>query len=632
MEDALEKAKQRSEDVTHKFLQTKDGAAKVLKHFFGWDHATADVEDEAPIELDMVPMEPTMALQTMLMRAAAIVQAPPVLLPQSMADVVYEATLQQLGDLQFRVFAMNACKSYIEQRHCLVREYWAKLAQPPTPPTAEHHASLQSTFKMLVPIYRNDVKILRRNVKQYEAAASSALALKYKRYPNDHAMAVDEHELRREAAETSSRLLADFPETILSLEALEAHDATLLEHHVFELEYMVAHARICGAFYVTKAKHRADAVTTPLTDTRSADDLQRAFTDALSAYEASAAALQASLAADTQFQLEQQARAAPSIFVASAHSVLYGKLQRAARKVRAECRLSKTLHQLVSLAQAHTQVASIVASDAVHAAVAAAVVQASAALTSTHEAQIHEAVEAHARELEALEHPHTTLDKSMDVADVKSAHKAELFAIVSLTKVVARRKALALRRHAEAEFARLEHMQAQHAVMLQKLEAELETRESLEHMRLLARLEKRKLARMACGSPATTTSDPLPAATAMLEEEKAKIIEEKKSEWHEAEVACANDVQAAAVKAIAAEAVTFGLGPDTDVIQGLIAQLQAVDFSRAPCTIKQIHAVEKVLLSMRESAQKPRRSGAKTTAAPRPSHIVVEKAKKTTFR
>ncbi|EQC34108.1 hypothetical protein SDRG_08317 [Saprolegnia diclina VS20] len=632
MEDAIEKAKQRSEDVTHKFLQTKDDAAKVLKHFFGWDHAKEEsaIDDTAPIELDMVPMEPTMALQTMLMRAAAIVQAPPVLLPQSMADIVYEATLQQLGDLQFRVIAMNACKSYIESRHCLVREYWAKLAQPPTPSTMEHHARLQSTFKMLVPIYRNDVKILRRNVKQYENAAAAALALKYKRYPNDHAMAVDEHELRREAAETSSRLLADFPETILSLEALEAHDATLLEHHVFELEYMVAHARICGAYYLTKAKRRAEVVATPLTDTRSADDLQMAFTDALSAYEASAAALQASLAADAHFQLEQQARAAPTIFVASAHSALYGKLQRAARKVRAECRLSKTLHQLLSLAQAHTQITSIVANDAVHAAVAAAVVQASAALTSAHETQIQDAVEAHARELQALEHPQTNLDKSIDVADVKSAHKAELFAIVSLTKVVARRKALALRRHAEAEFARLEHMQAQHAIMLQKLETELETRESLEHMRLLARLEKRKLARMACGPPSTNSSDPEPATpSAMLEEEKAKIIEEKRSEWHEAEVACANEVQAAAVEAIAAEAVTFGLGTDTDVVQGLIAQLQAVDFGRTPSTIKQIHAVEKVLLSMRESVQKPRRSGAKSSG---PSHIVVEKAKKPIFR
>ncbi|OQS01656.1 hypothetical protein ACHHYP_00542 [Achlya hypogyna] len=614
MGDAVETLKQRSDGLTRTFQQTKNDAATLLKHLFGMDK-TAVNDDDEPIELVMVPLEPTMELQKMLLHAAAVVQAPPVLVPQALTDAVYAATLQQLAELRFRVDVMTACKVYIEQRHGLVREYWAKLDAPMAAvATPDDHARLVSSLQLLLPVYRNEVKILRAGVRQYEAAATAFLQSKYLSYPSDHARAVEENELRHDFAESSRRLLQDFPDALLPLEALEICDPVQLQHRIFELEYMIAHAGIAQVFYSTKAKHKTiDRAPGPCTG----EALQKDLTTALAAYDEAAAALDACVADDAQFQLDQQARAPPTTPLFAQHSALYEKLRRATRKVRSECRLSKTLHHVLALARAHAAVAPI-ASDEIHAAVAAAVVDASTALTTTHEAHMQSVIDAHHLELDALAGA-----EPADVAAAEAEHKAELFAIVSLTKVCARRKALALRARANAAFARLEHMQAHHAEMQMKLQTELETRESLEHLRLLARLEKRRIARLAAAS-----SKPPEAASPISSEDdvalvKAEIVEERQAEWRAAEVVCATTLQAATVDAIAAEAVTFGLGDDGDVVQDLISQLSQVDWTHTNCTIKQIHAVEKVLLRMREKVSAPKRLNTKLMSP----HIVAHGAR-----
>ncbi|RHY42138.1 hypothetical protein DYB38_009856 [Aphanomyces astaci] len=490
------------------------------------------------------------------------------------------------------------------------------------------------------------------------------------------------------------------------LDVLDFHDQVdannavaavqLATTRVCELEYAVGHVRLLQSFFDAKASRREElelerrsrllVLKNPHSELRHyLPQLHADLDELLTQFTAGQARLAAAIADEAKHQEDTLLRAMccvrdsdasstvllhPTLHSGRIHDGLWAKLSAVERLVAIETRLPPTLHQWLALGHAQAHLPSN--ADAVGAAVAVAVAKESQALTRQHAERMRALEEAHAVEMDTLrkdrrqrqvravlrkwtqsleggtsppmlelEDDETPIDPE-DEVELSHDHRAELLAVVRLTRMVARRRAIAAKQRAAAHVAHLTTLQQTHKQMLATLAEELDCEQSLEHARLMDRVRKRRAVRGIPHQHHKSGAASGDESNDDAADEKKVVMAEHEAVLAQVEATAAKKATDATVAALAAEAVTIGLSdgggstpevpsgpisrhlPTDDAFGMLVKRMAETDVARVQCSISQVHAIEKVLLQMRARVK----DTAKSSGSGNPKHVVGGKRKK----
>ncbi|KAF0695688.1 Aste57867_13510 [Aphanomyces stellatus] len=600
----------------------------------------------------------TDVLHDILAKCSDLVDLP--LASRSMPAILFETTVDHLIEMQFRVAAMASCAVYLDTRQSLIQDFIQKLD---CDASAIDVAAAETTCHALSTVYKNEVLLLKRVLGRYEAVSRENL--KRRLHERDAGVAETERdEMERHLAEATDRVHRDFPDKPITTDVVR-----VLQH---ELSYLIGHCRAVQAFYTAKLTKREEleldrrrrlvVLKNPHSELAHYEPTLRAeLDDVQRQYSELHVRLEAALAKEASHQEDQLLHAmccvrsdatfltTPTLHSSHVHKELWAKFHRVERKVIAEVRLPRTLQHWVALAQLH---AALPESTDGGDAIAAAVAKEAARLTAQHNERLREIQDAHRVEIETIAHarrqrnveavvrrwkatlehatPMLELDDDDGVGPISSEdevrhdHRAELFAVVQMTRMVARRRAKAARQKAVLQMEHLETLQATHDKNIATLRAELDVVQSLEHAKLMERVKKRRAIRTI--KKDESKKDEEDEAT-----EKEAVVEERQAELDKEITAAALTAQAAAIEALAAEAVTASLttasdsggnGGDLgmDNFGTLVKRLADTDVARVKCTMSQVHALEKVVLKVRERVKestKPNKAKAKGSLPPK---------------